>query len=163
MSCTKNAALQQCCRLRGLDFYPRDREPQLELIRAIEQTAADDEDAERIVSEWINGNSIAPKPSHIRSLRKVPDADIESLPPVPSPRKSGFIGRGDEHLDPNWQAFASELGLPTTAEFYAAWWHEPAFAVERFGELISSWRWMTDSERFRASEALRSNEKKVTT
>ncbi len=159
MSCSKNTALQQVERLSGLDFYPRPGPGRYELLEALERTARDDADAKRIISDWIAGNSIAPKPSELRAMKR---RDDFALPPrfvaPPSPRHSGFVDRGEEYLDEHWQVFAAEMTFPPTREFYNAFWHEPQHAMRAFGGAVVAWPFLTPAERAKVERHFRAPE-----
>lgn len=63
-------AVEQIGRLEGLRFFPTKDSPIAELVKALMAVAPSDEEAERIVSEWLQENRESPTPADFYAMRR---------------------------------------------------------------------------------------------
>lgn len=67
---SEDFAFKQMDRISGLDFFPSKAPALLELVKALRTVAPTEQDAERVISEWLEENRAAPKPADFYAMRR---------------------------------------------------------------------------------------------
>lgn len=89
----RDTAKKQVARLAGLENYPRWSDEALRELVVAMQSAASEDEAIAVVTDWVNHNGVCPKPADLRKLF-FDLKDAEDKPERPYCRKcsnSGFV------------------------------------------------------------------------